>query len=131
MTDDEARARALAEDVVRQWFSRSQGSMDAWINWRTVWIDQLTVQFTAAFREVRDAIHAQGNARETLDAQRGREQALARTLELARLRYDNGAIGLFELLETERQLFAARLEAIDAERARREAIVDLYLALGA
>ena len=84
-----------------------------------------------AFREVRDAIQAQGNARETFAAQQRREQALARTFELARLRYDNGAIGLFEVLETERQLFAARLDAIDAERARRAAIVDLYLALGA
>lgn len=40
-------------------------------------------------------------------------------------------MSLFELLEAERQLMAARLDAIDAERNRRSAIVDLYLALGA
>ena len=86
---------------------------------------------TNAFREVRDALSAQTNLREVSTAQRGREAALTRTYELSRLRYDNGAVSLFEVLETERQLLVVRLEAIDAERDRRDAIVDLYLALGA
>ena len=84
-----------------------------------------------AFREVRNALAAQANLREALVAQAERERALARTAELSRLRYENGAVSLFEVLETERQLQAARLEVIDAERDRRNAIVDLYLALGA
>jgi multidrug efflux system outer membrane protein len=84
-----------------------------------------------AFREVREAIAAQTNLREAFTAQRGREVALGRTLELSQLRYDNGTVSLFEVLETERQLLAARLDAIDAERQRRNAIVELYLALGA
>jgi len=84
-----------------------------------------------AFREVRDAIAAQSNLREAAVAQRGRETALERTYELARLRYDNGAVSLFDVLDTERQLLLVRLEAIDADRDRRDAIVDLYLALGA
>jgi multidrug efflux system outer membrane protein len=83
-----------------------------------------------AFREVRDALGAQTNARDALIALRAREEALARTLELAKLRYDNGAVSLFEVLETERQLLLARLQAIDAVRARAAAIVDLYLAMG-
>jgi multidrug efflux system outer membrane protein len=83
-----------------------------------------------AFREARDAIAAQTTAREISVAQQARERSLARALELARLRYDNGAVSLFEVLETERQLLLARLEAIDAERDRRAAIVELYLALG-
>jgi multidrug efflux system outer membrane protein len=84
-----------------------------------------------AFREVREAIAAQSNLREVAVAQRGRETALDRTYELARLRYDNGAVSLFDVLDTERQLLLVRLEAIDADRDRRDAIVDLYLALGA
>jgi multidrug efflux system outer membrane protein len=84
-----------------------------------------------AFREVRDAIAAQANLREAANAQLARESALSRTLQLAQLRYDNGAVSLFEVLETERQLLLARLDAIDAERDRRSAIVDLYLAMGA
>ena len=84
-----------------------------------------------AFREVRDAIAAQSNLREAALAQRERECSLARTLELETLRFDNGTVSLFEVLETERQLLLARLDAINAERDRRNAIVELYLALGA
>jgi multidrug efflux system outer membrane protein len=84
-----------------------------------------------AFREVRDAIAAQTNLREADAAQHQREAALARTFELAKLRYDNGTVSLFDVLETERQLLLVRLEAIDSERDRRDAIVDLYIALGA
>jgi multidrug efflux system outer membrane protein len=83
-----------------------------------------------AFRDVRDSIAAQTNARETLLAQRARENALARTSELIRLRYDNGAVSLFEVLDIERLLIASRLEAIEAARARSAAIINVYLALG-
>jgi outer membrane protein, multidrug efflux system len=84
-----------------------------------------------AFREVRDAIAAQTNQRERFVANQAREGALARTYELAQLRYDNGTVSLFDVLDTERLLLLARLEEIDAERDRRNAIVDLYIALGA
>jgi len=83
-----------------------------------------------AFRETRNAIVAQGTTREVLRAQRERERVLTRGVELSRLRHEGGAVSLFEYLETERQLLLVRLEAIAAERERREAVVDLYLALG-
>lgn len=85
----------------------------------------------SAFREVREALAAQANLREQHLAQVGRELALSRTSDLARLRYENGAVSLFNVLEAERQLLGTRLETIDTERDRRNAIVDLYLALGA
>jgi multidrug efflux system outer membrane protein len=84
-----------------------------------------------AFREVRDAIIAQSELREAWVKQNERELSYARTLDLARIRYQNGTINLFDLLETERQLLAAQLDAIDAERDRRDAIVELYTAMGA
>lgn len=83
-----------------------------------------------AFRETRNAIVAQGTTREVLRAQRERERVLTRGLELSRLRHEGGTVSLFEYLETERQLLLVRLEAIAAERERRDAVVDLYLALG-
>ncbi len=92
--------------------------------------EQYVQAIAVAFRETREAIAAQSYTREVFEAQRLREQSLAKSLELARIRYDNGVYNLFELLETERQLLLVRLEAIDAERDRRTAIVDLYLALG-
>lgn len=84
-----------------------------------------------AFKEVRDAIALQATAREALTARRAQVVALQRALSLAKLRYEAGMTGLLELLDAERQLLAVRLEAIGADRDRRNAVVDLYLALGA
>jgi multidrug efflux system outer membrane protein len=94
-------------------------------------VEQYQKAVANAFREVRDAIGAQTNLREADIAQQERVRALARTSELTKLRYDGGAVSLFEYLDAERQLLLARVEAIEAERERRAAIVDLYLALGA
>jgi outer membrane protein, multidrug efflux system len=94
-------------------------------------VEQYQKAVANAFREVRDAIGAQTNLREADIAQQERVRALARTSELTKLRYDGGAVSLFEYLDAERQLLLAQVEAIEAERERRAAIVDLYLALGA
>ena len=83
-----------------------------------------------AFREVRDAIADQSTARDVLVAKRARESSLARALELARSRYGQGLTGLLELLDAERQLLQVRLERIDADRDRRNAVVDLFVAMG-
>jgi multidrug efflux system outer membrane protein len=128
-----ARTWSLAGDLLQPLFAGGQlrGGVDL-ANARTREAALAYQQAIAhAFREVRDAIALQSNARDAYAAQVGRVQALARTHELERLRYDNGAVSLFEVLETERQLIAARLDAIDAERDRTAAIVALYLALGA
>lgn len=42
------QAHELAEDVVRQWFSRSLGTMNGWEKWKPIWTAQLTEQFAAA-----------------------------------------------------------------------------------
>jgi multidrug efflux system outer membrane protein len=128
-----ARTWNIAAGLLQPLFAAGQirGGVDL-ANARTREAAELYQKAVAnAFREVRDAIEAQTNLREAFTAQQQREVALARTLELAQLRYDNGHISLFEVIETERQLLLARLDAIDAERDRRTAIVDLYLALGA
>jgi multidrug efflux system outer membrane protein len=127
-----ARTWSLAGGLLQPLFAAGQikGGVDL-ANARTREAAELYQKSVAnAFREVRDAIAAQTNLREAFAAQSEREKSLARTLELAGLRYDNGTISLFELLDTERQLLLARLDAVDAERDRRAAIVDLYLALG-
>jgi multidrug efflux system outer membrane protein len=83
-----------------------------------------------AFKEVRDAIAAQSTSREALAAKRAQQDALARALELAKLRYEGGLVGLLEVLDAGRQLLEIRAEANNAERDRRDAVVDLFLALG-
>ena len=89
---------------------------------------QLAVQ--NAFREVRDALVAQVKARERLDAERDRAAALTIALRFARLRYENGLTSQLEVLDAERNLLAAEQNRIDALRAQRAAIADLFKALG-
>lgn len=84
----------------------------------------------AAFGEVRQALAAQARARESFEAQRERVAALRETLRLARLRYDNGLASQLEVLDAERGLLAAETARIDALRAQRAAVADLYRALG-
>jgi multidrug efflux system outer membrane protein len=84
----------------------------------------------SAFGEVRSALSVQARSRESFDAQSVREQALADTARLARLRYENGVASQLDVLDAERNLLAARSARIDALRQNRGAIADLFRALG-
>ena len=83
-----------------------------------------------AFGEVRSALAVQARSRESFDAQSVREQALAETARLARLRYDNGVASQLDVIDADRNLLAARVARIDALRQHRAAIADLFRALG-
>jgi multidrug efflux system outer membrane protein len=83
-----------------------------------------------AFREVRDALAAQARARESYEAESQRVRALAETLRLARLRYEHGLASQLDVLDSERGLLAAEGARIEALRAQRAAVADLYKALG-
>jgi multidrug efflux system outer membrane protein len=83
-----------------------------------------------AFREVRQALAAQARARESFQAQAERVAALEETLRLARLRYENGVASQLDVLDAERGLLDAQNARIEALRAQRAAVADLYRALG-
>jgi multidrug efflux system outer membrane protein len=83
-----------------------------------------------AFGEVRTALAAQTRARESHDAETARSNALAETLRLARLRYENGVASQLDVIDAERGLLAARVARIEALRAHRAAVADLFRALG-
>jgi multidrug efflux system outer membrane protein len=84
----------------------------------------------AAFSETRAALAAQRRARESYDAESARADALAASARLARLRYDNGIASQLDVIDAERGLLAARSARIEALRAYRAAIADLFRALG-
>jgi multidrug efflux system outer membrane protein len=84
----------------------------------------------AAFGEVRTALIAQSRARESYDAESARANALGETLRLARLRYQNGVASQLDVLDAERGLLAAQVARIEALRAHRAAVADLFRALG-
>jgi len=83
-----------------------------------------------AFSEVRTALTGQARSRESFEAESTREQALAQTLRLARLRYQNGIASQLDVIDAERGLLAAQSARIEALRAHRAAIADLFRALG-
>lgn len=89
---------------------------------------QLAIQ--TAFKEAQDALVAHRKTREAAEARATQVGALKRSLRLARLRYDNGYSSYLEVLDAERGLFQAELDAIDAQRQRLSATVELYKALG-
>jgi multidrug efflux system outer membrane protein len=83
-----------------------------------------------AFSEVRTALAVQARSRESFDAESARAAALAETLRLARLRYQNGVSSQLDVIDAERGLLAARIARIEALRAQRAAVADLFRALG-
>jgi multidrug efflux system outer membrane protein len=89
---------------------------------------QLAIQ--NAFRETLDALVAQRKARETLEAEQLRVEALGSALKLAQLRYDNGVASLLDVLDAERGLLDAELNRLEAQRAQLAATADLFKALG-
>ena len=89
---------------------------------------QLTVQ--TAFREVRDAIHAQQKMQQRFAAEEQRVSALRQSLRLAQLRYENGVASQLDVLDAERNLLNAEQGRADALRAQRAAVADLFKALG-
>ena len=83
-----------------------------------------------AFGEVRTALAAQARSLESYQAEAAREAALGESLRLARLRYASGVASQLDVIDAERGLLAARVARIEALRAHRAAIADLFRALG-
>ncbi len=83
-----------------------------------------------AFGEVRTALAVQARSLESYQAESLREAALIESLRLARLRYSSGVASQLDVIDAERGLLAARVARIEALRAHRAAIADLFRALG-
>lgn len=83
-----------------------------------------------AFREVSDALARRRWLDEQVEAQFRNVEALEAIARLARLRYREGVARYLEVLDAERNLFAARQNLISLERRLLEAQVALYIALG-
>jgi len=83
-----------------------------------------------AFREVSDGLAGRETYDGQIKAQQRVEQSAARRLELSNLRYRAGIEGRLELLDAQRQLYAARQTLLDLRNAEMSNAVALYKALG-
>nr|WP_294850332.1 efflux transporter outer membrane subunit [uncultured Sphingomonas sp.] len=87
-----------------------------------------TVQ--GAFREVADALAGRRYLADQVDGQARGLEATRQIARLARLRYLEGVASYLEVLDAERNLFAAEQALIQAHRAQADNLVSLYVALG-
>lgn len=83
-----------------------------------------------AFREVADALAERRWLIEQLSAQRATLAAQTERARLAALRYKNGAAPYLEVLDAERDRFAAEQVLVQVRRALLSSSVNLYSALG-
>ena len=95
---------------------------------------QALVQYQSAiqnaFKDALDALVAQRKAREVMEAEQLRIDALKSSMQLAQLRYDNGVASLLDVLIAERALLDAQLNRVEAQRAQLAATADLFKAMG-
>jgi multidrug efflux system outer membrane protein len=83
-----------------------------------------------AFREVADALAARRYLADQFVAQQRALAAQRDRAELANLRYRNGVASYLEVLDAERELFAAEQTVVQTRRLQLANAVDLYVALG-
>lgn len=83
-----------------------------------------------ALREVADSLNATQHVRELITQNEVRTGAAAETLRLQRMRYRAGVISYIEVLDAERQFFAAQIDLAKSKLGQLQAYVDLYRALG-
>lgn len=83
-----------------------------------------------AFREVADALVARDLLDQQVEAQRLTVEAQADRARLSELRARNGIAGSLEVLDAQRELFAAQQALIQARQLRLTNAVDLYRSLG-
>lgn len=83
-----------------------------------------------AFREVADGLAGRETYGRQIDAQQRMVASAAKRLALSTLRYRAGVDGRLELLDAQRQLYAARQTLLDLRAAEMSNAVALYKALG-
>ena len=84
----------------------------------------------AALKEVSDALIAFDRLREERSQQEQLVRALENTVRLSDLRYKGGLDNYLQVLDAQRSLFAGQLSLAQLRLQERQAVVDLYRALG-
>jgi multidrug efflux system outer membrane protein len=83
-----------------------------------------------AFKEVRDALAAHGEARASLVTSQRRSDALQRAAQLTRLRFEGGEASRLLVIDAERLALLAQLQVQDERRGLLSAQAEVYRALG-
>lgn len=87
-----------------------------------------TVQ--SAFEDIRTALTAQQESAKVVRSRQVQVASLRRSVEIARMQYDNGYTDYLTVLDSERQLFEAELQLATAMQNRLNGVVSVCMALG-
>lgn len=109
---------------------RLTNERDAAIARRNQAVLQYEASVRTAFQETYDAIVAQREARERLQARQEQVQTLTQVVRLAKLRVDNGVANQLELLDAQRNLLNAQLSWAAAWQSQQGATLAMIRALG-
>ncbi len=111
-------------------FGRRRGNLDAARAREQLAIADYELAIQTAFQEVANALAGRRYLAEQVEAQALGTAAQRRLAELARQRYQEGVISYLEVLDAERNLFAAEQALLEARRAQATNLIALYVALG-
>ncbi|MEO8449355.1 MAG: efflux transporter outer membrane subunit [Gemmatimonadota bacterium] len=109
---------------------RSKGNLIAAKARQTIAIASYERVIQTAFQEVSDALAGRRYLAEQVAAQERGTMAQRQIAELARIRYNEGVVSYLEVLDAERNLFAAEQTLLQLRRAEAENLIALYVVLG-
>jgi outer membrane protein, multidrug efflux system len=109
---------------------RNQANLEvAKVN-RDIAVAQYEKAIQTAFREVSDSLAGRATLGEQLRAQTAVANAAQLTFKLADLRYRNGASSYLEVLDAQRNYFAAQQATVQVQALQAQNLVTLYKVLG-
>jgi multidrug efflux system outer membrane protein len=111
-------------------WGRLASSLEATEAQQRIALEQYRAAIRNAFREVDNALAAYQSQREQREALAASAKANRERLRLTELRYVNGVASYFEVLDSQRNLFEAELDYVQATQSTYAAVVQLYRALG-
>lgn len=111
-------------------WGRNRGFLDLAVARKNAAISQYEKTIQVAFREVADAIAEHTWLREQIEIQRKLVDAQTERARLAWIGYEHGSLPYFEVLDAERDKFAAQESFVQLRRSFLASEVNLYIALG-
>lgn len=109
---------------------RRRANLDAATSRERIALAEYEKAIQVAFQEVADALAGRRWLSEQLAAQQRGIVAQRRLSELAQKRYDEGVVRYIEVLDAERNLFAAEQALLQVRRIQTANLLGLYVALG-
>lgn len=129
---DPSRSLGLVASLAQSIFDggRLRNEVEAVRSQRRELVDTYRKAVITALKEVEDALGNTARGERQEDVQRAVIEQAQAALQLAELRYREGADELLSVLDAQRTLFQAQDQLVQVRLSRLDAALDLYLALG-